>query len=44
MQKGDTLKTHADIIKITKKTNYYPKYSIEKGVMNYLKWFKKYYK
>ena len=43
MQKGDTLKTHADIIKITK-TNYYPKYSIEKGVMNYLKWFKKYYK
>ena len=43
MQKGDTLKTHASINKITKLTKNKPKFSIESGIKNYLKWFKNYY-
>ena len=43
MQKGDTLKTHASINKITKLTKNKPKFSIESGIKNYLKWFKDYY-
>ena len=44
MQKGDTLKTHASINKIVNLTKYKPKFSIENGIKNYLKWFQNYYK
>ena len=44
MQKGDTLKTHASINKIVNLTKYKPKFSIENGIKNYLKWFQSYYK
>ncbi len=43
MQKGDTIKTHASIKKIIDKTHYKPKTRIEKGIKNYLNWFKSYY-
>ena len=44
IQQGDILKTHADIKKITNKTNYKPKTKIEKGVKKFVHWYKSYYK
>ena len=43
-QKGDVLKTHANITKLKKLINYKPKYSIESGLIRYQEWFKNYYK
>ena len=44
IQQGDILKTHADIKKITNKTNYKPKTKIEEGVKKFVHWYKSYYK
>jgi UDP-glucuronate 4-epimerase len=43
-QKGDVLKTFANVNQITKKYNYNPKINLEKGIKLYLKWYLKYYK
>lgn len=43
-QKGDVLKTFADVNEIKKKYNYNPKINLEKGIKLYLKWYLKYYK
>jgi UDP-glucuronate 4-epimerase len=43
LQKGDALKTHADISKVSKITNYRPKITIEKGISNFIKWYREYY-
>ena len=44
LQKGDILKTHADIKKIAKKTKYKPKTKIEDGITKFVDWYKSYYK
>jgi len=38
MQKGDVLKTYADITKAKKKLNYFPTYSILQGLSQFTKW------
>jgi len=43
MQKGDVLKTHSSIAKLVKKINYRPKMNIEKGVKEFIDWYRKYY-
>ena len=43
-QKGDVLKTYANISKIKKDYNFIPKTQIEEGLKIYLKWFNNYYK
>ena len=43
LQKGDIQKTHADISKLYKKINYLPKTSLNKGIKNFINWYKKYY-
>lgn len=44
MQPGDVLKTHANINKAQKILGYQPKTSIEKGLKEFAKWYKMYYK
>ena len=44
LQKGDILKTHADIKKIAKKKKYKPKTKIEDGITKFVDWYKSYYK
>ena len=44
LQKGDVLKTYADISKIQDKFNYMPLTKIEDGLEIFVKWFKEYYK
>ena len=44
LQKGDVLKTHADISKIKKEFNYKPKVNLKTGLRNYINWFKKFHK
>ena len=39
MQEGDVIKTHGNIEKIFKLTNYKPKTDIRKGVENFIKWY-----
>lgn len=43
MQPGDVKATYASIDKINSKINYVPKVDIEKGVENFIKWYKQYY-
>ena len=43
LQKGDVLKTHANVIKLKRYINYKPTTSLEKGVSEFIKWFKDYY-
>ena len=40
LQKGDMLKTHANVNKLKKYINYKPSISLEKGVSNFIEWFK----
>ena len=44
IQKGDIIKTSADLKKINKEINFKPKTSIEVGIKNFVKWFKNYHK
>ncbi len=43
LQKGDVIKTHANVDKIRKKFNYKLKYSFQTGIDEFIKWYKKYY-
>ena len=43
LHKGDVHKTHADISSLNKKTKYYPKTSLKKGIYNFIEWYKSYY-
>ena len=43
LQKGDVIKTHADVNKIKKKYNYKLKISFENGIREFIKWYKSYY-
>ena len=42
-QPGDVIKTYADVKKSYKLTNYKAQTSIEKGISNFVDWYKKYY-
>ena len=44
IQKGDIVKTSADLKKINKEINFKPKTSIEVVIKNFVVWFKKYHK
>ena len=44
LQKGDIHKTHASIKKLYNKINYIPKVSINKGVEEFIIWYKRYFK
>ena len=43
VQIGDVYKTHAEIKKIKKVTNYSPKTKIEIGLKKFINWYKTYY-
>lgn len=43
LQKGDVYKTHANIKKLQKISNFTPKTSVESGVKNFVDWFESYY-
>lgn len=44
MQKGEVIKTFADIEKSQKKLNFFPKTSIEEGIKKFTTWYKNHYK
>ena len=44
MQLGDLKKTYADITYLKNLINYEPQTSIKKGIRNFVKWYKSYYK
>ena len=44
MQLGDVKKTYADISYIKKLINYEPKTPLKKGIQNFIKWYKSFYK
>ena len=44
IQAGDVVKTHANINKIAKLTNFRPEINIKEGIKNFIEWYKKYYK
>lgn len=44
MQKGDVLETHSDTTKLNKYVNYKSTTSIEEGMDEFIKWYKKFYK
>ena len=44
LQKGDVIKTFADISRLRKLTNYYPKYNIKVGIKNFVDWHNSYHK
>ncbi len=44
MQPGDVHKTYADISKAQKLLNYKPETDLEKGIEEFVKWYKEYYK
>jgi UDP-glucuronate 4-epimerase len=44
MQPGDVIQTDADVTKAKKMLDFNPHTSVEKGVEEFAKWFKKYYK
>jgi len=43
-QKGDAFKTHSDLSKTKKILNYKPRVNFQKGLTNFIEWFKTYYK
>jgi len=43
MQKGDVIKTFANIEKAKKILNFNPKTNIEEGLENFIKWYKEYF-
>ena len=44
IQAGDVVKTHANINKIAKSTNFRPRINIKEGIKNFIEWYKNYYK
>ncbi len=44
MQDGDVNQTWADVKKLKDNYDYYPKTTVEKGVLNFVEWYKSYYK
>lgn len=44
MQLGDVYKTHGDNSKLKKYINFSPKVSIEEGILNFVNWYKNYFK
>jgi UDP-glucuronate 4-epimerase len=44
MQKGDVYKTHGNSSLLKKKINFVPKVKIEDGILEFIKWYKNYYK
>ena len=44
LQQGDVIKTHANIKKISSWSNYNPKINIEKGIKNFINWYKGFYR
>ena len=44
IQKGDIVKTSADLKKISKEIGFYPKTSIETGIKKFTNWYKEYHK
>ena len=44
MQLGDVASTHADTGLLEKWINYKPNTPIEKGITNFVKWYKEFYK
>ena len=44
MQKGDIKKTHSDISKLNKYTNYNPTTDIDVGIKKFIDWYKNYFK
>ena len=44
LQKGDVIKTHANVNKLINYINYRPLIKIEKGIFEFINWFKSYYK
>jgi UDP-glucuronate 4-epimerase len=44
IQKGDVIKTHADISKLIKEIDYEPQTKIEHGIKSFLDWYKGFYK
>ncbi len=43
LQKGDIIKTHSDIRKLKKYSNYKPKTDIDIGISKFIEWYKDYY-
>jgi UDP-glucuronate 4-epimerase len=44
LQKGDVINTLSNLRKSKKELNYGPKFNIDRGIDNYIKWFRQYYK
>jgi len=44
LQLGDVKKTHSNISKLKKYTSYKPTTNLEKGIIKFIDWYKKYYK
>lgn len=43
LQKGDVIKTHANVNKIKKKFSYNIKKSFQSGIREFIEWYKEYY-
>ena len=44
MQDGDVNQTWADVTELKNKFGYNPNFPVDKGVYNFVKWYKEYYK
>ena len=44
LQLGDVKKTHSSINSLKKYSSYKPKTDIEKGIKQFIDWYRKYYK
>ena len=44
MQKGDVIKTHGNNLLTIKELKYKPRYNIDYGISEFIKWYKKYFK
>jgi len=44
LQAGDVLETYADVSDLVNDMNYHPATSIDTGIANFVKWYRKYYK
>ena len=44
LQKGDVKDVYSDITKIKNKLGYRPKVQVEKGVSEFINWYRSYYK
>ena len=44
IQKGDIVKTSADLRKINKEVGFFPKTNIETGIKKFVNWYREYHK